>query len=138
MLDFGLAIGLLRLEGGLDTTKIYSHDAFIGGMANAMRDEEGQPLVEEEEEDISSEEEEEEEEDKVVPEEVRPQSSSSAAAVPLLPLTLFGNPLNPDHRRTLDRLRQFRGNSRVRGGTIDVYWLYDDGGLTILLPHLLR
>merc|ERR1711935_375498 len=24
-----------------------------------------------------------------------------------------------------------------RTGTIDVWWLYDDGGLTVLLPHLL-
>ncbi|VDK63363.1 unnamed protein product [Cylicostephanus goldi] len=23
-------------------------------------------------------------------------------------------------------------------GVIDVWWLYDDGGLTLLLPHLLR
>jgi len=31
---------------------------------------------------------------------------------------------------------QFRGK-KVREGTIDVYWLYDDGGLTLLLPYIL-
>lgn len=29
-------------------------------------------------------------------------------------------------------------HKRVAGGRIDVWWLYDDGGLTLLLPHLLR
>ncbi|CAJ0589999.1 unnamed protein product [Cylicocyclus nassatus] len=27
---------------------------------------------------------------------------------------------------------------KIKKGTIDVWWLYDDGGLTLLLPHLLR
>ena len=25
----------------------------------------------------------------------------------------------------------------TKEGTIDVYWLFDDGGLTLLLPHIL-
>ena len=24
------------------------------------------------------------------------------------------------------------------GATIDIYWLYDDGGLTLLVPHILH
>jgi solute carrier family 12 sodium/potassium/chloride transporter 2 len=28
-------------------------------------------------------------------------------------------------------------NKKQRKGTIDVYFLYDDGGLTMLLPHIL-
>ena len=31
---------------------------------------------------------------------------------------------------------QFR-NKDPKEGYIDVYWLYDDGGLTLLLPHIL-
>uniref|UniRef100_A0A183E9K2 SLC12 domain-containing protein n=1 Tax=Gongylonema pulchrum TaxID=637853 RepID=A0A183E9K2_9BILA len=27
---------------------------------------------------------------------------------------------------------------RIKKGRIDVWWLYDDGGLTLLVPHLLR
>uniref|UniRef100_A0A914IDA3 Uncharacterized protein n=1 Tax=Globodera rostochiensis TaxID=31243 RepID=A0A914IDA3_GLORO len=30
-----------------------------------------------------------------------------------------------------------RFQTRVRHGTIDVWWLYDDGGLTLLIPYLL-
>ncbi|CAM9584114.1 unnamed protein product [Chrysoparadoxa australica] len=29
------------------------------------------------------------------------------------------------------------GKERISGGTVDVWWLVDDGGLTILIPHLL-
>ena len=25
---------------------------------------------------------------------------------------------------------------RRRSGTVDVWWLYDDGGLTLLIPHI--
>lgn len=31
---------------------------------------------------------------------------------------------------------KFRGK-KEKSGTIDVYWLYDDGGLTLLLPYIL-
>nr|CAD2178707.1 unnamed protein product [Meloidogyne enterolobii] len=31
----------------------------------------------------------------------------------------------------------FRFQTRVKQGTIDVWWLYDDGGLTLLIPYLL-
>lgn len=30
-----------------------------------------------------------------------------------------------------------RFQRRIKHGTIDVWWLYDDGGLTLLLPYLL-
>ena len=30
-----------------------------------------------------------------------------------------------------------RFQTRVKHGTIDVWWLYDDGGLTLLIPYLL-
>jgi len=35
------------------------------------------------------------------------------------------------------RMTQFRNSKDRKEGTIDVYWLYDDGGLTLLLPHIL-
>ncbi len=34
------------------------------------------------------------------------------------------------------RMTQFRDKTK-KEGNIDVYWLYDDGGLTLLLPHIL-
>lgn len=42
----------------------------------------------------------------------------------------------PVDEETVEKITQFR-NKGVRNGTIDVYWLYDDGGLTMLLPHIL-
>ncbi len=34
------------------------------------------------------------------------------------------------------KARQFRTKTSLKG-TIDIYWLFDDGGLTLLLPHIL-
>ena len=44
-----------------------------------------------------------------------------------------GLPLAPV---TVRRIEQFRGPPR--SGYIDVWWLHDDGGLTILLPYILQ
>ena len=35
-----------------------------------------------------------------------------------------------------EKARVFRSKKKVKG-TIDIYWLYDDGGLTLLLPYIL-
>ncbi len=58
------------------------------------------------------------------------------------PLTDKGG--NPVDEETIERIVQYRTKSPSdRAGkkdgqaTIDVYWLYDDGGLTLLLPHIL-
>ena len=32
----------------------------------------------------------------------------------------------------------FRFKKVQSGSTIDIYWLYDDGGLTLLVPHILH
>ena len=31
-----------------------------------------------------------------------------------------------------------RSKKVAAGATIDIYWLYDDGGLTLLVPHILH
>lgn len=38
-------------------------------------------------------------------------------------------------KEILDNLNVF--NRKQGKGTIDVWWLYDDGGLTILLPYII-
>lgn len=38
-------------------------------------------------------------------------------------------------KELLNQLEIF--NSNQHNGTIDVWWLYDDGGLTILIPYIL-
>jgi len=44
----------------------------------------------------------------------------------------LGNPVSND---VIKDLNQFQSGKRT--GTIDVWWLYDDGGLTLLLPYIL-
>merc|ERR1711971_403722 len=34
-------------------------------------------------------------------------------------------------------ITQFQQGTKKRNGTIDVWWLYDDGGLTLLIPYIL-
>ena len=34
-------------------------------------------------------------------------------------------------------ITQFQQRTKKRTGTIDVWWLYDDGGLTLLIPYIL-
>jgi len=35
-----------------------------------------------------------------------------------------------------DNISQFK--KKYKGGRIDVWWLYDDGGLTLLLPYIMN
>jgi len=43
--------------------------------------------------------------------------------------------LTPAQREVVFAMNQFR--EKLKKATIDVYWLFDDGGLTVLIPHLL-
>jgi len=43
-----------------------------------------------------------------------------------------GNPMSKD---VMSDMTQFQGGKR--SGNIDVWWLYDDGGLTLLIPYIL-
>ena len=43
-----------------------------------------------------------------------------------------------DDPEILAKMTQFRGKNPIQGETIDIYWLYDDGGLTLLLPFILK
>ncbi|KTF87656.1 hypothetical protein cypCar_00022557, partial [Cyprinus carpio] len=44
-------------------------------------------------------------------------------------------PLNVADQRLLDASQQFQ--QKQGKGTIDVWWLFDDGGLTLLIPYLI-
>lgn len=39
-------------------------------------------------------------------------------------------------KEMLSQMFQFQKKQK-KGGTIDVWWLYDDGGLTLLLPYIM-
>lgn len=38
----------------------------------------------------------------------------------------------------MQSLSQYKAAKKVKEGTIDVYWLYDTGGLTLLLPFIIN
>ena len=42
---------------------------------------------------------------------------------------------NPLEKKIVENITQFQ--AKKRKGNIDVWWLYDDGGLTLLLPYIL-
>uniref|UniRef100_A0A914C146 Solute carrier family 12 member 3 n=1 Tax=Acrobeloides nanus TaxID=290746 RepID=A0A914C146_9BILA len=42
---------------------------------------------------------------------------------------------NSEQKGLVIRINQFR--TKIKKGVIDVWWIYDDGGLTLLLPYLL-
>lgn len=53
------------------------------------------------------------------------------------PTTVYRGPDgNPLSRDTINDISQFQSQNR-KNGCIDVWWLYDDGGLTLLLPYIL-
>merc|ERR1712018_54002 len=43
--------------------------------------------------------------------------------------------MGPLERKVVENITQFQ--AKKRNGNIDVWWLYDDGGLTLLLPYIL-
>ena len=53
---------------------------------------------------------------------------------PKLPGSVGGD--TPEDEAVVTRVTQYR-NKETLEGVIDVYWLYDDGGLTLLLPYIL-
>jgi hypothetical protein len=38
----------------------------------------------------------------------------------------------------MQNMSQFKSSRKQKEGTIDVYWLYDTGGLTLLLPFIIN
>jgi solute carrier family 12 sodium/potassium/chloride transporter 2 len=49
-----------------------------------------------------------------------------------------GRPLEASLVNQIQQFRVSLPDRPPRKGTVDVWWLYDDGGLTLLLPHILR
>ncbi|XP_060592142.1 solute carrier family 12 member 2-like isoform X2 [Ruditapes philippinarum] len=46
--------------------------------------------------------------------------------------------LNPSFSRSLSKIESSIHFAKKQKGTIDVWWLFDDGGLTLLLPYILQ
>ncbi|KAM3867825.1 solute carrier family 12 member 2 [Diretmus argenteus] len=63
-----------------------------------------------------------------------PSKTTSNQSSPLI-LRETKSPLSLTDQRLLETSQQFK--KRQGKGTIDVWWLFDDGGLTLLIPYLL-
>ncbi|XP_040897452.1 solute carrier family 12 member 2-like [Toxotes jaculatrix] len=63
-----------------------------------------------------------------------PSKTTSNQSSPLI-MREIKSPLSLTDQRLLESSQQFR--KKQGKGTIDVWWLFDDGGLTLLIPYLL-
>ncbi|XP_073989662.1 bumetanide-sensitive sodium-(potassium)-chloride cotransporter-like isoform X2 [Rhodnius prolixus] len=136
-MDSFLAVGILRMKDGLDYSDLIEDPDSIVIPAllkkeeevNLMRNVSGGQLSlgtpglgqSEEEEEIEEEEEVEEEE----------EDSTSVKEEDMF-RGIKGEPLSTHHLHAITNFRR-----RQPKGFIDVWWLYDDGGLTLLIPHIL-
>uniref|UniRef100_A0A9J8CA84 Solute carrier family 12 member 2 n=1 Tax=Cyprinus carpio carpio TaxID=630221 RepID=A0A9J8CA84_CYPCA len=117
--DFQYGVVILRLREGLDISHIQGQDD-----SSAMKDVVVSVDMSKDSDGDSS----------------RP--SSKATSVQNSPAVQKGRcfesptvPLNVADQRLLDASQQFQ--QKQGKGTIDVWWLFDDGGLTLLIPYLI-
>ncbi|XP_040572842.1 solute carrier family 12 member 2 isoform X2 [Lepeophtheirus salmonis] len=113
--DLHLGVGILRLESGCDFSKVIGEE-------------------EQQQHEIELDEENEDEKNgkqgkslELQQKKVRTRKVSTAVYT-----GIDGNPLP---KNTVQDITQFQ--IKKRKGNIDVWWLYDDGGLTLLLPYIL-
>uniref|UniRef100_A0A671SQG7 Solute carrier family 12 member 2-like n=1 Tax=Sinocyclocheilus anshuiensis TaxID=1608454 RepID=A0A671SQG7_9TELE len=120
--DFQYGVVILRLREGLDISHIQGQDD-----SSAMRDVVVSVDMSKDSDGDSS------------------KPSSKATSVQNSPAVQKGQgseftesptlPLNVADQRLLDASQQFQ--QKQGKGTIDVWWLFDDGGLTLLIPYLI-
>eukprot|EP00095_Tigriopus_kingsejongensis_P001015 snap_masked-scaffold609_size125094-processed-gene-0.16 protein:Tk01015 transcript:snap_masked-scaffold609_size125094-processed-gene-0.16-mRNA-1 annotation:"af190129_1na+ k+ 2cl- cotransporter" len=124
--DINMAVAILRLQNGCDySNKIKSEHLVKIPFSDADSPDAQVDLgvLEDIAEAIDEEEEEEEEKKK----------SKSNKRVPKT--VLLGSDGKPLPAKLVQEINAFKTKKRV--GFIDVWWLYDDGGLSLLLPHIL-
>jgi len=154
--DHSLGIGILRVRGGLDFSEHVTSEETVGA---DLEDElerrresvdllegKGDADVTKNSEQSSKDGEAETEAKEGV--EVRKNSSSfaklEALTMPKKRLrtrtvsraTYDGKDGNPLDKNIMDNITQFQHGTKKKG-FIDVWWMYDDGGLTLLLPYIL-
>ena len=123
-LDMHLAVGVLKLPDGCDYSAVIGKEE-LNEAEEEKKDEEGSEKKDEEGSEENLE---------VV---VKPSNETAVeqrhrqTSVSLYH-DVDGNPLE---KKIMDNITQFQ--AKKRKGNIDVWWLYDDGGLTLLLPYIL-
>merc|ERR1712223_137733 len=144
--DVHLAVGILRLQDGCDYSALIAKEEQIIITTSDHGDEENH------EEEVETENDEKEKDnnknkdadsDDVEQEvEIITNSDNSSNVVEKKKRTrttsvaiFHGVDGNPLERKVVENIPQFQ--AKKRKGNIDVWWLYDDGGLTLLLPYIL-
>jgi len=114
--DLRLSFAILRCKEGLDFS---SHIASEQQIIREVPVEKGEDS--EGEEDTKN---------TLAPEPAKPRTRKVSTAV------YRGTDGNRLDNNVIASIQQFQAKKRT--GTIDVWWLYDDGGLTLLLPHIIK
>lgn len=139
-MDMHLAVGILRITGGLDISEILGIE---DKSVLLSRKESNQSIESTNSDDIST----------------TGKTSSMAMSVDSgLDIEHMSGTPNLNHKQankkpkmiipnnlaksnideeTVNKMLPFRNKTETEG-TIDIYWLYDDGGLTLLIPHILH
>ncbi|XP_053182169.1 solute carrier family 12 member 2-like [Scomber japonicus] len=114
-LQFGVVI--LRLQEGLDISHIHGQDELLSDKEKPPKDVViSVSLVKDSDTDSC------------------PSKTTSSQSSPLI-IRDTKSPLSLTDQRLLESSQQFK--KKQGKGTIDVWWLFDDGGLTLLIPYLL-
>ncbi|XP_056144616.1 solute carrier family 12 member 2-like [Lampris incognitus] len=118
--DLQYGVVILRLQDGLDISHIQGQDELLsssekpaGGVKDAVA---SNSLIKDSDSDSC------------------PSKTTSNQSSPLI-MRETKTPLSLTDQRLLETSQQFK--KRQGKGTIDVWWLFDDGGLTLLIPYLL-
>ncbi|XP_078141151.1 solute carrier family 12 member 2 isoform X4 [Centroberyx gerrardi] len=114
-LQFGVVI--LRLQDGLDISHIQGQDELLSSQEKPAGVKEVVVVVTKDSDSDSC-----------------PSKTTSNQSSPLI-LRETKSPLSLADQRLLENSQQFK--KKQGKGTIDVWWLFDDGGLTLLIPYLL-
>lgn len=69
---------------------------------------------------------------------VRESKSLKKSISVILKMSNSPDETDNQNEEEIEKLAQFKGKEPVAGEYIDVYWLFDDGGLTLLIPFILK
>ena len=140
-MDMHLAVGILRITGGLNVTKILGTDDQTKLFTRKESDQSIDSITSDDYKSCDG------------------KISSSAMSVDSgLDIEHLSGTPNMNYKQTakkskmiipnniaksnvdqevVEKMLTFRSKTEI-DGTIDIYWLYDDGGLTLLIPHILH
>ena len=127
--DLHLAVGVLRVQGGFDISELFGNNCEKASIAITRQ----RKLSEMSEGSVDHES---ESQDKKIKQDLLDKIKSKKSLAQVLSMPVNDKNGNEIQDEVIERMLQYR-NKTKKHGTIDVYWLYDDGGLTLLLPYIL-